>query len=52
MSRFEYLSMSLDTIWAAPLLLLIVGVLLWRDIGWAGIAGISVVLSVVVIQSE
>lgn len=44
--------MFLNSMWTAPLLTLIVGILLWIEIGVAGMIGIVIVFIVVPIQSE
>lgn len=50
-NRFDLVTMFLNTMWTAPLLTLIVGILLWREIQWAGLIGIGIVFIVVPIQS-
>lgn len=50
-NRFDWVSMFINSMWTAPLLTLIVGALLWTEVGWAGIIGIVIVFIVVPIQS-
>lgn len=49
--RFDYASILVNALWMAPLLTLIIGVLLWQEIGWAGVIGIMIVFVIVPIQS-
>lgn len=51
-SRFDILSLCLNAMWTAPLLSFIVTCLLWREIGAAGLVGVAIILTVVVIQSK
>lgn len=51
-SRLEFLSLSWNAIWGAPLLLLILSTLMWHDIGWPGLIGILIVLLVGLTQSK
>lgn len=51
-SRFDMMTLLLNTLWTAPVLSIIVTILLWREIGGAGLAGIFVILIVVIIQSK
>lgn len=51
-NRFDWVSMFINSMWTAPLLALIVGVLLWIEIGIPGLIGILIVFIVVPIQSE
>ncbi|XP_055304324.1 ATP-binding cassette subfamily C member 4-like [Sitodiplosis mosellana] len=50
-NRFDWVTMFLNSMWTAPLLTLIVGALLWAEIGVAGLIGILIVFIVVPIQS-
>ncbi|XP_031636272.1 multidrug resistance-associated protein 4-like [Contarinia nasturtii] len=50
-SRFEWVSLCLNSMWIAPLLSIIVACLLWSEFGFAGLIGIVVILIVVPIQS-
>lgn len=50
-NRFDWVTMFLNSMWTAPLLTLIVGILLWIEIGVAGMIGIVIVFIVVPIQS-
>ncbi|XP_055378030.1 ATP-binding cassette sub-family C member 4-like [Condylostylus longicornis] len=50
-SRFDIFAVFINSMWSAPLLSIIVGVLLWNEIRWAGIVGIVVIFFVVPIQS-
>ena len=51
-SRFDMMTLLLNTLWTAPVLSIIVTCLLWREIGVAGLAGVIVILIVVLIQSK
>lgn len=51
-NRFDFVSMFLNSMWTAPLLSIIVGILLYYEIGIAGIIGMVIVFIVVPIQSE
>lgn len=51
-SRFDIVSIFVHSMWTAPLLAVIVGILLWNEIQWAGLVGIAVVFFVVPIQCE
>lgn len=51
-TRFDYASMLLNSMWTAPLLTIIVAILLWIEIGIPGIIGIMIVFVVVPIQSK
>lgn len=42
----------LNAMWTAPLLVVIVGYLLWCEIAWSGMIGLLVVFIIVPIQSE
>ncbi|XP_075235731.1 ATP-binding cassette sub-family C member 4-like isoform X2 [Lycorma delicatula] len=46
-SRFEFVAITINYLWSAPLLTCIVAVILYREISWAGLAGILVVVLVV-----
>lgn len=46
------MSLCLNVLWTAPVLTIIVGYLLWREVGVSGLAGIVVILAVVLIQSK
>ncbi|XP_055306698.1 ATP-binding cassette sub-family C member 4-like [Sitodiplosis mosellana] len=50
-NRFDWVTVFLNSMWTAPLLTLIVGALLWAEIGYAGMIGIVIVFIVVPIQS-
>lgn len=50
-NRFDWVTMFINSMWTAPLLTIIVGVLLWKEIGIAGMIGIAIVFIVVPIQS-
>lgn len=45
------MSMFLNSMWTAPLLVIIVGYLLWLEVRWAGMIGLLIVFIVVPIQS-
>lgn len=51
-NRFDFVSLFLNAMWTAPLATLIIGTLLWHEIGIAGLIGIGVVFIVVPIQSK
>lgn len=51
-NRFDQFSYFLNSLWISPLLTIIVGCLLWQEIGVAGIFGIGVVLTIVPILSK
>lgn len=51
-NRFDWVTMFINSMWTAPLLTIIVGILLWIEIGVAGMIGIVIVFIVVPIQSE
>lgn len=51
-SRFDMMTLLVNSLWTAPLLTIIVTILLWQEIGIAGIVGIVVILIVVLIQSK
>jgi ATP-binding cassette subfamily C (CFTR/MRP) protein 4 len=50
-SRFDIVSVFLHSMWLAPLLTIIVGILLYREVGEAGLVGILVIGIVTPIQS-
>lgn len=50
--RFDAMSMFLNAMWTAPLLVVTVGYLLWVEIQWAGMFGLLVVFIIVPIQSK
>lgn len=50
--RFDAMSMFLNAMWTAPLLVITVGYLLWLEVRWAGMFGLLVVFIIVPIQSE
>ncbi|XP_055306876.1 ATP-binding cassette sub-family C member 4-like [Sitodiplosis mosellana] len=50
-NRFDQFSYFLNSLWISPLLTVIVGCLLWHEVGVAGIFGIAVVLTIVPILS-
>ncbi|XP_031635712.1 multidrug resistance-associated protein 4-like [Contarinia nasturtii] len=49
--RFDAMSMFINAMWTAPLLVVTVGYLLWIEIKWAGMLGLLVVFVIVPIQS-
>lgn len=51
-NRFDLISLLINSMWTAPTLAFIVGILLWFEIGWAGVIGIAIVFIVVPVQSE
>lgn len=50
--RFDAMSMFLNAMWTAPLLVVTVGYLLWTEAQWAGMFGLLVVFIIVPIQSK
>lgn len=50
-ARFDIVSVFLHSMWLAPLLTIIVGVLLYREVGIPGIIGMAVIAIVTPIQS-
>lgn len=46
-NRFHWAIFFINSLWVSPLLTLIVGILLWFEIGFAGLIGIVVVFTVV-----
>lgn len=50
-SRFDIVSIFIHSMWIAPLLTIIVGVLLYREVGYAGLIGMLVIAVVTPIQS-
>lgn len=50
--RFDAMSMFLNAMWTAPLLVILVGYLLWIEVQWAGMFGLLVVFIIVPIQSN
>lgn len=51
-SRFDAASFFFNALWISPLLTFIVGCLLWKEVGSAGLVGISVVLTMVPMLSK
>lgn len=52
MNRFDIVSIVINAMWAAPLMTIIAGILLWREIRWAGMVGMVIVFIVVPLQSK
>lgn len=50
--RFDAMSMFLNAMWTAPLLVITVGYLLWLEVQWAGMFGLIIVFIIVPIQSN
>lgn len=50
--RFDAMSMFLNAMWTAPLLVVTVGYFLWMEVQWAGMFGLLVVFIIVPIQSN
>lgn len=44
--------MHMNSLWSAPLLTIIIGTLLWFEIGWAGVIGMAFVFVVIPLQSK
>lgn len=51
-NRFDIVSFFVHSMWTAPLMSLVVGYLLFIEVGWAGMIGIAIVFIVVPIQCE
>ncbi|GAB0087983.1 hypothetical protein DMENIID0001_023560 [Sergentomyia squamirostris] len=51
-NRFDLVSVLIHMMWASPLVAMIVGYLLWLEVGWAGFVGIVVVFTVVPLQCD
>lgn len=51
-NRFDILSYLLCYMWSAPIVTIIVLVLLWHEVGWAGPIGMGVIFVVTPIQCE
>lgn len=51
-SRFDFVTLFMNTLWSAPLLVLIVGGLLFQEFGWAGVIGILLVCTIAPLQSK
>lgn len=50
-SRFEWVTICMNSMWTGPLLSIVIGILLWREIGPAGLVGIAIIFIVVPVQS-
>lgn len=50
--RFDAMSMFLNAMWTAPLLVITIGYLLWLEVQWAGMFGLVIVFIIVPIQSN
>lgn len=50
-NRFDWASFFINSLWVSPLLTLIVGCLMWIEIGFVGLIGIFVVFMIVPILS-
>lgn len=51
-NRFDVVSVFVHSMWTAPLVAVVVGCLLYVEVGWAGFVGIAIVFGVVSIQCE
>lgn len=51
-NRFDLVSMFIHSMWSAPLMAIVVGYLLFIEVGWAGMIGIAIVFIVVPIQCK
>lgn len=51
-NRFDVVSLFLNAMWSAPLITLVAGILLWREVQWAGIFGMVIVFVIVPLQSK
>lgn len=50
-SGFEMVNLSMNALWIGPLISMVVAILLWREIGYAGLIGIAIILFIVQTQS-
>lgn len=51
-NRFELISVLLHYMWLAPLMAIIIAYILWQEVKWAGMIGLAVVFTIVIIQCE
>lgn len=51
-NRFDLVSVVFHYMWVAPLLSIVIGWLLYREVGWAGFVGMAVVFLVVPLQCK
>lgn len=51
-NRFDVVSIVINSMWAAPLMTFIAGILLWQEVQWAGMFGLAIVFIVVPLQSK
>lgn len=51
-NRFDMVTIFLHSMWSAPLLTIIVGGMLYSEIGWPALVGILIVFCVVPIQCK
>lgn len=51
-NRFDIVSVVINAMWSAPLVTFVAGILLWREVQWAGIFGMVIVFIVVPLQSK
>lgn len=50
-SRFDVVAMVLHPLWTSPLMTIIAAYILWREIRWAGVVGMTIIFLVVPLQS-
>lgn len=51
-NRFDWATLFVNALWASPILTIIVACLVWIEVKFAGLIGISVVLSIVPFLSK
>lgn len=51
-NRFDLVTLLFNCFWTGPVLTIIIGILLWHEIGWAAVIGIAIAVSVVPLQSK
>lgn len=51
-NRFDLVSVVINYMWCAPLLSIVIGYLLYNEVGYAGFIGMAVVFTVVPLQCE
>lgn len=51
-NRFDVVSIFVHTLWASPLCVILIGILLYYEIGWASFVGIFVIFLVVPLQCK
>lgn len=51
-NRFDSLTKFGSALWCSPLLVIVIGYLLWLEVQWAGLIGMAIVFIIVPIQSK